>query len=454
MRTDAAGRYSLSLEPGTYVIRYAPTSNAYQSQYWNGRFSHLTAHYIVVGDAPITGMDATLPTYGSISGTAFLGGSDKRAEAGQVRATAYRCYEDGCVSGGEPSTVTDASGSYSFTRLGNGVYTIRFAYLAGPEFQAPHRPSSSRWTTLRQVFTGQDVTMPPTSSISGSVFLGSDGTRAGADEVIVTAKPTNSSQGYAANTDGAGHYTLSGLPSGYYDLVFDYVGAGGFADQVWPNSPARSWTRRPSQSARSRWCGISRSRAGRRSVAPCATSPMRPSRAWRSSRRPSIPAATDPRSRCNVRVSGADGRYAFDALPPAHYKVQFLGTGGVFRDDPHRPCGQGRRRADRFRRDDVPIDQVLLRSVICARCGEYQVAQSLIVKLERNVGTRAEPAWVEAASNIVWGSEGGGDRASYIFTNLNGLRAGTYRARVIGDWDWRTLGPTRWPPSPSTMART
>ena len=121
-RADGCSRrYSLSLEPGTYVIRYAPTSSAYQSQYWNGRFSHLTADYVVVGDAPITGMDLTLPIYGSISGTAFLGGSDKRAGVGQVRATAYRCYEDGCVSGGEPSVVTDASGSYSFTRLGNGV---------------------------------------------------------------------------------------------------------------------------------------------------------------------------------------------------------------------------------------------------------------------------------------------------------------------------------------------
>ena len=24
------------------------------------------------------------------------------------------------------------------------------------------------------------------------------------------------------------------------------------------------------------------------------------------------------------------------------------------------------------------------------------------------------------------------------FTNWNGLRAGTYRARVVGDWGWRT----------------
>ena len=200
------------------------------------------------------------------------------------------------------------------------------------------------------------------------------------------------------------------MPFGYYDLVFDYVGAGGFADQVWPNSAARF------VNATAVWVGaqplvrditLPRGASIGGAVRNFAGAPISGVEVIASALDPSGYGSTVEVQRA---VSGADGRYAFDALPPADYKVQFWvqeGYSETTRTDLTVQAGDVRTDFDatmyRYTR--------LSGSVICSQCGEYQVAQSLVVVLERNVGTRAEPAWVEAASNFVYGSQGG-DRAS------------------------------------------
>ena len=106
-----------------------------------GRRFSFTA-LVVVGDAPISGMDITLLVEGSISGTVYLGDATKRAGAWQVEVTAERCYEADCVSGGsrERPVPTDASGTYTLTRLWNGTWRIWFTWVSGTDYQAPTSP--------------------------------------------------------------------------------------------------------------------------------------------------------------------------------------------------------------------------------------------------------------------------------------------------------------------------
>lgn len=440
--TDPEGGWSLSLEPGTYRIRFSPMTADYQGLYWNGT-SITNATRVTVGDSPITDMDLTLPIKGSISGTVYLGSGDRTAGAGQVRATAYRCYESGCVSGGEPTALTDASGTYTFSGLYNGVYTIRFAYLAGAEFQAPVAPVIATVSLTQQVFTGMDVTMPVAASISGAVTLGTSGARAGAGEVLVTARRylEGGAGGWSestVHTGPDGTYLFSGLPRGTYELKFSYLGTGGFAEQWWPGNPVPSVD-------------------GTRFVlgeAPLVRDVRLPAAASlggtvRNAANVPIPdvivvasvfddagfgAAAEV---ARTRTAG-DGTYSFSRLPPGGYRVAFMDEAetspyvGTTRSDGLRLVAGDRRTGY----DATLYRPTMLSGIIrCDGCSDYDVARSLGVRLERNVGTRAQPVWVDAGFTGTWAN---GEGAYYEFRNSDGgLFPGIYRASVEGDWGWR-----------------
>ena len=61
VRTDAEGRYSIALEPGTYKLRFTPSSADYQVLWWGGVESAVTTTLVEVSDVPLAGMDITLP---------------------------------------------------------------------------------------------------------------------------------------------------------------------------------------------------------------------------------------------------------------------------------------------------------------------------------------------------------------------------------------------------------
>lgn len=77
-----------------------------------------------------------------------------------------------------PSTLTDANGNYSFPSLANGTYTLTLAPASGSNYQ-PAGPLSVVISNAQTTWTGQDVTLPVTSSMSATVYLGSTSTPAG-----------------------------------------------------------------------------------------------------------------------------------------------------------------------------------------------------------------------------------------------------------------------------------
>src|SRR4029453_5807882 len=95
--------------------------------------------------------------------------------------------------------------------------------------------------TASQSFAVPPASAAVTPAITGTVTLGSTSTPAGAGEVVVTARffPTGDGSWTELTTltDAQGHYSLESLPRGRYELVFDYVGEGGYAGKWWPSSP-------------------------------------------------------------------------------------------------------------------------------------------------------------------------------------------------------------------------
>lgn len=428
VRTDTAGRYSVPLDPGIYRIRYDPTSTAYQGLYWGGASTSLKATSLVVGDVPVTGLDLTLPLRGSIGGRVFLGDSAHVAAAGQVRATASVCYDDGCRSGGEPVALTDASGGYAFTGLFNGVYTITFTYLSGTEFQAPAAPLVITVSSTQQVFTGQDVTMPASASMSGVVSLGDTSSPAGLDEVVVTAQQyiawgAGGYAEYTTRTDSTGRYVFPGLPRGLYHLRFDYVGDSGYADQWWPSNPVRSpnttdfvfgeepLVRDITLPLGGSVSGILRNSSG----TPLGNVPIQAS-------------ALDPGGYYGyVGVSqtrtSADGAYAFDSLPPAFTSITFAPESEYMATSRYLSLEAGQVEAG----FDATVYRftMLSGSILCEGCDEYE-AGLLGVRLERNVGSRSEPVWTDA------GFSGVSVNGTSIFYEFRNLVPGMYRASVTG----------------------
>ena len=228
VRTDSDGRYTLSLEPGTYKLRFAPVAGGYQAVWWGGVASQYTTTVVVVGNAALTAMDIILPPLGSLSGRVFLGDTDTPAGAGQVQATTTVCHDGACAAG--PTAMTDASGAYAFTGLSHGDYAVRFEYLAGAEYQAPTTPVSATVSTEHLELTGQDVTMPATPTVpdDGASLSGTARNEAGAPiaGVQVTAwaydpygdgRPTEAG---SIRTAADGTYAFAGLPPAAYVIEF------------------------------------------------------------------------------------------------------------------------------------------------------------------------------------------------------------------------------------------
>ncbi|MFE6253720.1 carboxypeptidase regulatory-like domain-containing protein [Agromyces sp. NPDC057865] len=429
--TDAQGRYSIDLEPGLYRLKFTPSSGDYQAMYWKAttvrdQASTLYVTQEPVATYPVTGIDTTLPRTGSISGRVFLGSGARLAAEGQVKVTAAFCSEGGCSTRGESSTLTDAQGSYAFTGLVNGTYTVSFAYVPGVEFLPPS-PVVVTVSNWQQQFAARDVTMAPTGSISGVVRLGPAGTLAGADEVIVTAMKWGAENGVSTRTGADGRYQLSGLPLGVYDLFFDYAGSAGFADQVWPQHPARAsnltnfsvmespLTRDITLPKATSLSGTVRNATG----APIAGVTVLANVSVYDS------TGNHTTSTLGTVVTGADGAYAFPDLPPASYDVQASVGQGYVQTSIRQSLGAGEVRSGA----DVTMYRFtrLFGWIQCDGCDDYAITSRLGVRLERNVGTRSEPVWVDAAYRDTYGN-------SYDFRNSDvNLVPGIYRAKVVGN---------------------
>jgi putative cell wall-binding protein len=126
--TAGGGLYTFAnVTPGSYQLHFAPADSSTLAPVWLGDTPLREASsYISVTATSLSGLDATLPEEGSISGTVTYSPGVTSGNK-PARATAFR-YDEWTATfqaAGDPVTV-DSNGAYSIRHLTAGAYAVRF----------------------------------------------------------------------------------------------------------------------------------------------------------------------------------------------------------------------------------------------------------------------------------------------------------------------------------------
>ncbi len=234
--------------PGLYEVRLENTPNWYAGEYYDSKYAHGTADYIVVNEGSNTpNINFTLDEGGSVTGHVFDKGTGGPVEGLHLHAW----LPDG--DGTAPIADTSYDGSYKFV-LKPGEYLIGtgtssssvLGYKYVPEWYDNAYDMSHATlvnVTLRQETSGIDIYLAKSGSISGHVY-DEEGNPIGDASVYAFSDVY---PGNGANTQSDGSYTIEGLPSGNYVVqvtmpgyvseYYDDVNDPGSATQVTVNAP-------------------------------------------------------------------------------------------------------------------------------------------------------------------------------------------------------------------------
>ena len=176
--TGASGDYSFELGPGTYAVREIVQSGYVQTA------PTTVAHVVPLFGAPVSGRDfgnyrPPVAGKGTISGAAYNdangNGSRDSGEGALLNWTIYLdANNNGVFNVGEPSTLSDAGGNYSFV-VDAGSYTVREVTQAGYTQTAPASGSYAVTVAAGGTVSGRDFGNRAQgnglSTLTGTVFL-------------------------------------------------------------------------------------------------------------------------------------------------------------------------------------------------------------------------------------------------------------------------------------------
>lgn len=239
---STTGSYSISgLPSGNYKLRFTPTLTSYSITWYNSKTSQTAADSVAVTAGTTTSeINVTMLPSGSISGQVTDGVSGIPG----IQVYAFNSRDELVTS-----NVTDAAGNYSFTRLPEGSYKIRFQ----------EKPSQSGYYAIGyalKVYSNPDVnavnmsqgTLIPVSASSpatgiDAVLLKNTGSISGAITDAITELPiktctvrvidSNGNFINSASSDIDGAYTVKGVPTGTHKVEF--LCAGRYANQWYPS---------------------------------------------------------------------------------------------------------------------------------------------------------------------------------------------------------------------------
>ncbi len=253
-RSNPNGKYRLeALPPGSY---YLSTNNSlgFQDELYNGQSCEPFCNPVngtavnVVGTATTTGRNFSLEQSVSVSGIV--------SNSGPAANVAVEIY--GQIGNLLRSTVSNASGSYTFADLAPGRFYVRTRNLLGRTddlyYQAGNANNTSaskpdcvglacqirRGTPIDVIagasFTDANLTLLAPGQISGVITnAASSATMSGVTLELLDARGALVG---SASSSAAGVYNFSALSAGNYYLVSR--GTPGFVDLAFPNSPCPS----------------------------------------------------------------------------------------------------------------------------------------------------------------------------------------------------------------------
>ncbi len=219
--TDINGGFTvLGLPVGDYKVEFDGSSAGYFTEWYNDQPDSASADLVSV-TVPVTTPDinAVLAASGGISGTVTDG-------AAGIQGINVTVYDNNNSWMGSAST--DAFGDYIVGDLQTGAYKVKFSgsgYVTEWHNDRADFNSADPVSVIAPATTsGIDAVLVLGGGISGNVTDGTTGI-SGVVVVVFTHDNINSQMGLAF-TNASGDYTLTGLPTGDYKVLFSGGSAG------------------------------------------------------------------------------------------------------------------------------------------------------------------------------------------------------------------------------------
>lgn len=222
--TDSQGEYEVAeLATGSYKVEFwppGPDPLNYVPQYYSGKssWSEATAVHVVNG-AGTSGIDAALAKGGWVEGRV----TDAVSQAGlsEVFACAFPIDEEGFGRCAE----TDSLGDYTIHGLAPDSYEVEFFPEDGDHLFQVYE-GKSNWFEATPVNVeadagtgGVDAELARAGHIVGTVTDAASGAGIGFTLVCLVSSDGEEVES-CGFTDGTGHYSFGGLPSGSYRVWF------------------------------------------------------------------------------------------------------------------------------------------------------------------------------------------------------------------------------------------
>lgn len=206
----ADGTYTVSnLAAGTYTLEFTPQGGNFLPVFYGNTTDVNSATPITISTAAVTGIDATLPVGGVVTGRVTNANT-----TGLGNVTVY-------LSSADQQNIwegaTAADGTYSIVGVPTGTYSISFN---SPDNYIPLQNSMQVSVTAGQTTSNVDAVLAAGASISGTITDASNSPIADASASVTLDNGDGVSYS-GGTTDAAGQYTITQLPAGSYTVTFD-----------------------------------------------------------------------------------------------------------------------------------------------------------------------------------------------------------------------------------------
>lgn len=219
--TNDNGLYHLTVGPGPHLLFFTPPHNKLYSMTWYGNKplrSMATAVDVPAG-ATITNINAALERGGIITGV--ITAVDNKKLPSNLFVTVYDA--DGEAIG---NAVVDATGHYTTTALPTGAYRLAFSTYEPNEYLSEFfndklelASATSIQLTAPNDTPNINVVLARGGRVIGKVTVAESGK--GLNGIKVTVYNLGFSLSRTATTDSSGVYTVTGLPTDRYKIIFD-----------------------------------------------------------------------------------------------------------------------------------------------------------------------------------------------------------------------------------------
>lgn len=220
--TDIDGNYTIEdLFPWEYTVWFRDESQIlnYVSEFHDDKPTREQGDRVVVGDGPVTGIDADLETGGQISGTV----TDVATES--PIAGILVCAES--VSPAEVTycDMTDSEGKYAVNSLPTGSYRVEFSVTRSPNYITQYYDGKSLWPEAKAVSVsagsvtpGINAAMEEGIQITGTLFEAGGSTVPWVQICALDSGAEERVRCTSSELDGT--YSIAGLPLGTYVVGF------------------------------------------------------------------------------------------------------------------------------------------------------------------------------------------------------------------------------------------